>query len=706
MIAKFNNLAVKTKVILMLIIVAYLSIISVSTISYLVGTNIINKQIGIELDITIDNILTSINKLVYERQNDLQLLISDSILSDPKSEPNLKSEVLRNQLVKLGWYDQIHFLDLNGQVVASTNKKLIGENFTNKDWFIETKKSYTATSDVITLSSKTRPTIILGSIVANKQNDTSGIVATELSWPLIESLLEGDLTGLELYLYSNENAQIAPASNKANAPALEKITTEEYQKKYFTKLIVSEGYQSFNGNDWQLLAQIERKIAYKPIAAFTNYLSLTILLLSIAIYFLGSGFAQIFVKPIQKLTTGVGRVASGHLGDTINLSNSDEFGYLAKNFNKMSHSLLEQTNKLVEEKGKYKSILESSDEGISLIDHSGKIIAFNQKYCDLFKLKANQILGKEVLSVFKFMESQADLGDNRHQFMKMLKLLKKGDSKQTGQFQIVIHQPEYRVLQIYTGPVLLETGDTLGRIWSLRDVTAEYEAEKSKNDFIRVASHKLRTPITAIRWQSQLLSSQGQKSWPTAQKGLVQIEQHVEKLNSLAKQLMTAAEIQDEKLPLNIESFDLIELIKQEIEIASKTHLDQIKFKFSTRFKKIPVKLDRQKITQIVSAVIENSYYYKKPNKLANVKISIVALNKNKIELKFSDSGIGITADEQKQIFSKFFRGINAQHCYPDGSGISLYLAKIIVKSHGGKISLSGTENVGTEITVCLPIKH
>jgi len=707
-----RRLSVRAKMIALLIVVSYLSFLLVSTMVVIGSRSVINDEVTANLELTTKGVLGSINRLLFDRFSDIQSMISDSTITDPKTLDSKKTEVLNNFLVKLGWYDNLHYASLDGTILASTQNSAIHQSLTAFDWFKRTRQSdATYVSDLITSPFTNKGTVIFGNTVIDRNNKPIGVLFGEFSWQVVQDLLKETGDNTDIFLISKTGQVIAQKTKSLNFDVTQLANSRQhnYAKEYFVHEIVSKGYLGFNGNKWTIISQIPKSIAYEPISKFMILMFFTIILISGFVFIVGQLASSRFVKPIIRLTDGVAKMKGGNLSTIIKVTTNDEIGYLTDGVNQMSASLLDITTNLMEEKGKYRSILESTPEGIILADNDNIITTVNMSFLKLFAEKHDEVLGNSLSNVFKFIKDPANELANARQFKKIQQMLDNHNSKNTTHLELTLTSPNYKILKVYSTSVTTKDKQVLGRLWSFEDITKEKESEQIKDDFIKIASHKLRTPITVINWTTQLLADSllGKISKKQGE-ALGQISNSVDRLNYLVNILMNAAEISKKQLILNMKKFPLGQLIaktcKDMNKIVSKDVDWGVEIVDFEQINKIEVSADEEKVHQVLSMLLENTLHYAKYNFKQLVKIA-AEIKDNKVIISISDVGIGIPPKEQPKIFTKFFRGQEAFTKDPDGSGLSLYLAKIIIQSHKEKIWFESTPNVGTTFYFTLNLK-
>jgi len=232
------------------------------------------------------------------------------------------------------------------------------------------------------------------------------------------------------------------------------------------------------------------------------------------------------------------------------------------------------------------------------------------------------------------------------------------------------------------------------------------QLDKAKTEFLSIASHQLRTPLSAIRGYISLLEEGdfGQLD-DTQVKVLGKAQENVKRLISLVNDLLSLARIEAGTGPkgLRLEEIDFREVIDQVVEeVALKAKQKGLELIWERPDEPILITLDREKIEQVVMNLVDNAVHYTPEGSVA-VK---PRWQGETLHIEFTDTGIGVDPDGLREMFTKFFRSANAVKVRPDGTGIGLYVAKMMVESHGGKIWVQSELGKGTTFFVELPAKQ
>lgn len=229
------------------------------------------------------------------------------------------------------------------------------------------------------------------------------------------------------------------------------------------------------------------------------------------------------------------------------------------------------------------------------------------------------------------------------------------------------------------------------------------ELDKLKSEFISVAAHQLRTPLSAVKWAVKMVLDGDAGPVNEEQKNILdQGYKSNERMIALINDLLDVSRIEAGRFEyefVEISLEDLIETSIQEFQQIAKHKSINLKYYKSER--RLPkVKADSLKLKMVVENLIDNAIKYTAPGGQVEV---LFKYYRNTIEVIVSDSGVGIPKDQISQLFSKFFRAKNVIRMQTDGTGLGLFIAKRIVEKHGGIIWAESEEGKGTQMHFTLP---
>ncbi len=235
----------------------------------------------------------------------------------------------------------------------------------------------------------------------------------------------------------------------------------------------------------------------------------------------------------------------------------------------------------------------------------------------------------------------------------------------------------------------------------LEEIEFRKEAEQKKDEFISIASHELKTPLTSVKGYIQLLErglNKGDIDLVKSHLSKAQIQ--LEKLNGLIADLLDISKIESGKLKFNKQYFDIDQLLDGIIEVI---HQSNPEFKI-VKNGQVNAKIfgDEMRIEQVVVNFITNAIKYSPGT---NQAIMNVRLQNNQLYLGIKDAGIGMHPEQIKRVFEKFYRVEETSHRF-QGLGIGLYICSEIIKRHGGQISVQSVYGEGSEFYFTIPVEQ
>lgn len=263
-------------------------------------------------------------------------------------------------------------------------------------------------------------------------------------------------------------------------------------------------------------------------------------------------------------------------------------------------------------------------------------------------------------------------------------------------------------------PVMFD-GRLIGTIQVFRDITREKEVDKAKTEFVALASHQLRTPLSAVSWYAEMLLAGDVGELNSDQKKYAdQIYQGNHRMVELVNALLNVSRLELGTFYIEPESANVAELV-QNVITEEKLLIDQKHLTLTTVFDpNIPLTLvDPQLLHMVVQNILSNAVKYTPEKGTIEVGVRPVkrgsTLNTKKIDIDslaivVSDSGYGIPADQRHKVFDKLFRADNVREKDTEGTGLGLYIAKSIMDNSGGSIWFTSEEDHGTTFCVTLPL--
>ncbi len=359
-------------------------------------------------------------------------------------------------------------------------------------------------------------------------------------------------------------------------------------------------------------------------------------------------------------------------------------------------NMLEDTEKakreIEEEQNKTRATLTSLIDGLVVFNEEEEIILVNPEAESILGLKEKQVLGKRI-----------DRISGIPNLTRLYKALGQKIEKVGQKHELVLDKPFKSFFQITVTPAVVR-GKTFGTIVVLHDITREREIDRMKSEFVSIAAHQLRTPLSAIKWGIKMVLDGDVGKLNKEQIDLLfKSYKSNERIIKLVNDLLNVSRIEEGRFGFTFRKTNFQKVLDIAISNLEKkiaqSHLD---LKLNKPDKLPEVYMDEQKMALVLQNILDNAVKY--TPEYGKIEISVKIVNKS-LKVTVKDSGIGIPTQEKAKLFSKFFRGSNVLRTQTEGTGLGLFIAKNIINKHGGKIALASTEGKGTKVSFSLPLK-
>ena len=245
---------------------------------------------------------------------------------------------------------------------------------------------------------------------------------------------------------------------------------------------------------------------------------------------------------------------------------------------------------------------------------------------------------------------------------------------------------------------LIITGLILNMIFLIREI----RRNEQQNAFLNAMTHELKTPITSIKLYLETMKSRDITE-EKRQEFLGIMLQDSERLLNTVEQVLQASRTKERERSLNVGKIDVQKLVTETVYvIRSQNNLDEETIRFTEKEQRIWVSADEMELKTVFSNLLENAVKYSKES--VDIFVKFRELSSGFVEIRITDKGIGLTSNNLKTIFRRFYRAQSDKTDKTKGTGLGLYIVKEIVKKIGGKISAeSRGVNKGTTFILRLP---
>lgn len=355
-----------------------------------------------------------------------------------------------------------------------------------------------------------------------------------------------------------------------------------------------------------------------------------------------------------------------------------------------------KTISLLRELEKFKLALDNASDHIVITDAEGIVLYGNKGVEVVTGYSLDEAMGKKAGILWRLPMPQS-------YYKKLWKTIKIDKKNFEGDIKNKRKNGEEYSAHISISPVLNDKNEVEFFVGIERDVTHEKEVDRAKTEFVSLASHQLRTPLSSINWYSEmLLAGDGGRLNEEQASFVKEIYTGNQRMVELVNSLLNVSRLElgtfaVEPVPTNVIK------IAQEVLSELKPGISSKKLKLVFDYdKNIPIISADPKLIRIVfQNLLSNSVKYT-PDK-GSVKLLLTQDKKNLL-VRVADSGYGIPKDQQDKIFSKLFRADNVREKDTEGTGLGLYIIKSIVDHAGGKISFESEEDKGTSFFLSLPL--
>lgn len=363
--------------------------------------------------------------------------------------------------------------------------------------------------------------------------------------------------------------------------------------------------------------------------------------------------------------------------------------------------LQKETEALALQNAKDEAMLESIGDGIIVVNKAYEIIVINKMAANLLQLDEKKVLGKTLTKLFAMENAEhVRLTDDKRPIKQVLETGKKISSN----VYYFVRKNETSFPVSLTVAPLLQNGKILGAVGVFRDITKEREIDAAKTEFVSLASHQLRTPLTAIGWFTEMLlngkagvMSKKQKEYLDA------VYLGNKRMVHLVNTLLDVSRLElgtyvFETKPTNITKLIHALILEQKLLIKKK------KITLVLNLQTMPrLKTDPNLLSMILQNILSNALKYTPDG--GKVHLTMKQNKKRHVlQIQLTDTGYGIPLKQQDKIFTKLFRADNIRTKALEGTGLGLYIVKTAVDHAGGKVRFVSKENKGTTFFVELPL--
>ncbi|NJN68607.1 MAG: HAMP domain-containing protein [Chloroflexaceae bacterium] len=412
----------------------------------------------------------------------------------------------------------------------------------------------------------------------------------------------------------------------------------------------------------------------------------TTVVLVLGIVGVGFFISRQITIPLDELVSTAREVTSGNYERRSQVTSRDEIGMLSSAFNQMTEHLVDLLQKVRADSVKREAIVQSIPDGLIVCQATGEIETMNRAMYDFLGVKQN---GRAILP-------------GRFHDLPLTRDEKAFGARSRDMYVLGEHSMRLMVSQIVTAE-----GHYLGDVYVLQDMTDEVKVDRMKSDFIRTVSHEMRTPLTSIRGNADMLIAGLAGPLQSEQHSMVQtMSQQTSNMSRLLENMVAISGIESGTTKVELEPTDL----KQAVEEAIWPLRKAVKAKKLSLTTDIPpdipqVDADRIHLRMIMKQLIDNARVYTEEGGIT-VRATHQPDDRDFVQIDVIDTGCGIAPDLIGRVFERLVRGEQSNDRPDRGIGLGLTIAQLLVESQGGQIWVTSTPGSGSTFSFTLRCAH
>lgn len=629
--------------------------------------------------------------------------------------------VLNDIRVSIADFENIALFDVQGNLITSAKEISKREIDVYKTAFAEGEETINVTTVIKNKPFLTGPILQKGEII--------GVVVIKSNANSLNSLV-GDYAGLgetgESFVIKRAENEKAVFITPLRFYPLAALEEKEYGLSTFQSLTAQTNELmsgiDYRGEpvvfatwyikeaDWGLVVKIDRKEVFATTTWLINTIpSLIAVIIALSIL-IGWYLSRSVIKPLSRIVEVADDIKAGRALKRTQIGSNSEISSAAAAFDEivvrftesektLRQIIKEQTAILEREKVKDEAIIASIGEGVLVVDHNEKVTIINNAAMEMLGLSVEDIIGKNSSEIIQM----EDEHNERLLPEKMpIRAVLSSDKPLFSIYQLVKKDMTKFPAAITTSPVLLRE-EIIGAVVAFRDITKEMDIDRAKTEFVSLAAHQLRTPLSTINWYIEMLQDNDVGTLNSQQgEYLKTIYGSAKHLTELVNTLLDVSRIELGTFTISPQPTDIRTLADSALDELSQ-QIATRKMNITKRYdENIPlISVDPVLMRIIFQNLLSNAVKYTSPEGSVSMEIT---KSEPDILITVSDTGYGISKKEYNKIFTKLFRSETMQVKNTQGTGLGLYIVKSVLETGGGKIWFESEEGKGTKFYVSIPL--
>jgi signal transduction histidine kinase/GAF domain-containing protein len=359
-----------------------------------------------------------------------------------------------------------------------------------------------------------------------------------------------------------------------------------------------------------------------------------------------------------------------------------------------------------EENSKNQAILQSLGEGVMVFDEQQQVVLFNPAAEQMLGIPASALAGQSLKNVRTQATAGGDTTRAEHVYTGLNDGLRLLDEQGRNHNRMLELSAPSQTIALNFAPWVGPRGAVYGSVVVMRDVTREIESDRAKREFISSVSHELRTPLTSIKGYVDLLmlGSAGQLS-ENQTAFLSVVKNNANRLMDLINDILEIGRIDSDKIVLNFDEVDIANMFADVLQTL-RVQIDRKSMRVRAEVaERLPViTADSKRITQVVLNLVSNAikYTYAEGQILLRADLNPAGM----VQIDVKDNGVGISQEDQKNLFRRFQRFDNPLRDEAGGTGLGLSIAKSLVELHGGEMWVESEPGEGSTFSFVIPVSQ
>lgn len=371
-----------------------------------------------------------------------------------------------------------------------------------------------------------------------------------------------------------------------------------------------------------------------------------------------------------------------------------------------------EKKQIIAERDQLQVILASMGEGLIVVNTKKRITLMNERAATLLRIPPEEGKGQMIEKIFPIFQQGEPASSGKKPIIKALRDIELITT--TIQDNYFCKDKNGKVFSIaFVVESLLKADRIIGAVVVFRDITAEKEVDQAKSEFVSLASHQLRTPLSIINWYTEILLDNDAGAITGKQrKSLSEIYHATQRMVDLVNALLNVSRIELGTFVIQREPIEMVKLandVLHELGPSISTRALIVNRRFDKTIP--PIQGDNKLLRIVMQNLLTNAIKYTPQGGKIDIEMHLdrreIPPNKKRQQVLLftvSDTGYGIPKNQQSKIFTKLFRADNVKEKETDGTGLGLYIVQSIITHSGGSVWFESEENKGTKFFVAIPL--